>query len=154
MRSFITSALLLLALLLPATAAADYVELDGIRYAIADNEASVSRCDRSRAGNVAIPSTVSYNGVAYPVTAIGSYAFNGCQQLTEVTIPNSVISIGTYAFRNCKDLIRIRVPAGCNVGADAFDGCEKVYVFGTVDSSAERYCRNHSNCVFVAETQN
>ena len=43
---------------------------------------------------------------------------------------------------------------GGSDGADAFDGCEKVYIFGTVGSSAERYCRNHSNCVFVAETQN
>ena len=124
MRSFITSALLLLALLLPATAAADYVEIDGIRYAIADNEASVSRCDRSRAGNVAIPSTVSYNGVAYPVTAIGSYAFNGCQQLTEVTIPNSVISIGKNAFAGCQSLTSMTIPNSVTIiDTYAFDDC-------------------------------
>ena len=125
MRSLITYTLLLLALLLPVSAtAADFVDLDGIRYAIADNEASVSRCDRSRTGNVAIPSTVSYNGVAYPVTAIGSYAFNGCQQLTEVTIPNSVISIGQDAFNGCQSLTSMIIPNSVTIIGDyAFDGC-------------------------------
>ena len=80
-------------------------------------------------------------------------AFEG-HDVKSVYIPDGCTSIGTYAFRDCRDLIRIRIPAGCTVGADAFDDCEKVYIFGTVGSSAERYCRNHSNCVFVAETQN
>ena len=79
-------------------------------------------------------------------------AFEGLA-VKSVYIPDGCTSIGTYAFRDCKDLIRIRIPAGCTVGADAFDGCEKVYIFSTVGSSAERYCLNHSNCVFAAETQ-
>ena len=80
-------------------------------------------------------------------------AFEGLD-VKSVYIPDSCTSIGTYAFKDCTDLKRIRIPAGCTVGADAFDGCEKVYIFSAVGSSAERYCRNHSNCVFVAETQN
>ena len=84
---------------------------------------------------------------------VGDSAFEGLA-VKSVYIPDGCISIGTYAFRNCKDLIRIRIPAGCTVSADAFEDCEKVYIFGTVGSSAERYCGNHSNCVFVAETQN
>ena len=80
-------------------------------------------------------------------------AFEGLD-VKSVYIPDSCTSIGTYAFKDCTDLKRIRIPAGCTVGADAFDDCEKVYIFGTVGSSAEHYCRNHSNCVFVAETQN
>ncbi len=157
MRSFITSALLLLALLLPATAAADYVELDGIRYAIADNEASVSRCDRSRAGNVAIPSTVGYNGVAYPVTAIGSYAFNACQQLTEVTIPNSVISIGTYAFAGCQSLTSMTIPNSVTIiDTYAFDGCSGLTSVSignsvtTIGSSAFFHCEGLTSIVVAS----
>ena len=79
-------------------------------------------------------------------------AFEGLA-VKSVYIPDGCTSIGTYAFKDCRDLIRIRIPAGCTVGADAFDDCEKVYIFSTVGSSAEHYCRNHGNCVFVAETQ-
>ena len=80
-------------------------------------------------------------------------AFEGLD-VKSVYIPDGCTSIGIYAFKGCTNLIRIRIPAGCTVGADAFIECEKVYIFGSVGSSAEYYCRNHSNCVFVAETQN
>ena len=34
------------------------------------------------------------------VTSIGNYAFEYCENITSVTIPNSVTSIGEYAFSN------------------------------------------------------
>ena len=53
-------------------------------------------------GNITLPSTVSYNGVNYTVTAIGNRAFRECDGLTgSLTIPNSVTSIGESAFRSC-----------------------------------------------------
>ena len=35
---------------------------------------------------------------------IGDYAFEYCQYLTSITIPDSVVSIGGYAFRGCSSL--------------------------------------------------
>lgn len=43
------------------------------------------------------------------VTAVGSYAFNGCAELTSVTIPDSVTEIGQYAFDGCDGLSGVRI---------------------------------------------
>ena len=80
-------------------------------------------------------------------------AFEGLA-VESVYIPDGCTSIGTYAFKDCIGLEKIRIPAGCTIGEDAFDGCVKVYVFGAAGSSAETYCRRHTNCVFVLDTQN
>lgn len=40
------------------------------------------------------------------VTTIGSYAFEDCLSLTEITIPSSVIEICQNAFHNCTSLIK------------------------------------------------
>ena len=58
-------------------------------------------------GSVIIPSSVSYNSTSYAVTSIGEYAFNYCQSLTSVTIPNSVTSIGKEAFDDCVNLTKV-----------------------------------------------
>ncbi len=49
-------------------------------------------------GDVVIPSTVTYNGVEYVVTAIGDGAFVKCDELISVTAPETVVSVGDYAF--------------------------------------------------------
>ena len=45
------------------------------------------------------------------VTSIGSYAFNNCNGLTSITIPNSVTSIGNYAFSSCSKLTKMTILA-------------------------------------------
>ena len=76
-------------------------------------------------------------------------AFEGIKA-TVVYVPDSCTSIGNYAFRDSA-VKQIRIPAGCEMGADVFAGCEEVYVFGTSGSPAEAYCAKHDECTFIVE---
>ena len=53
--------------------------------------------------NSAIPS----NGT---INSIGNYAFNSCNDLTSISIPNGVIRIGKYAFAWCQSLNSVIIP--------------------------------------------
>ena len=43
--------------------------------------------------------TVNFNGNK-TIKLFGSYIFDGCASLTEITVPESVTALGTYTFRN------------------------------------------------------
>ena len=78
-------------------------------------------------GNVVIPESVDYNGNTYPVTYIGSDAFNDCISLTSVTIPNSVTSIGILAFAYCSALSSITIGNSVKtIEGAAFSGCSSL----------------------------
>ncbi|MFA7082805.1 MAG: leucine-rich repeat protein, partial [Bacteroidales bacterium] len=57
--------------------------------------------DNKPTGSVVIPSTVSNNGITYYVVSIGENAFSGCDEISSITIPNSITSIQSAAFSNC-----------------------------------------------------
>ena len=61
------------------------------------------------------------------VTNIENYAFSGCNNLTNVNIPNSVTTIGNYAFSGCNILTNITIPENVTtIGDNAFDGCDNL----------------------------
>lgn len=75
-------------------------------------------------GDIIIPPSVTYAGVTYSVTSIGSHAFYICANLTSVTIPNSVTSIEDMAFQNCESLTSITIPNSVtSIGNSAFRMC-------------------------------
>ena len=76
------------------------------------------------AGNLTIPSTVTYGGTTYSVTSIGESAFEYCSSLSSVIIPNSVTSIGESAFKYCSSLSSVIIPNSVtSIGYIAFYGC-------------------------------
>jgi len=104
MKHLFNLSLLLLALLLPATASAYDFEVDGIYYNISSNNTvEVTYKDtnyNSYSVDVTIPSAVAFNNHAYVVTAIGDSAFYN-SHIYSVTIPEYVTSIGNAAFYGC-----------------------------------------------------
>lgn len=55
------------------------------------------------------------------VTGIGAYAFYGCVNLGDITLPEGLTAIGKYAFTGCSNLGRVEILNGMTtLGYDAF----------------------------------
>ena len=81
-----------------------------------------------REGNVVIPKVVvDKNGNEYQIVEIGSSVFAGCENLTSITIPESVTKIEDRAFQDCKSLTSITIPESVTyIENGAFYGCENL----------------------------
>ena len=80
---------------------------NGLVYEVNEDSTSVSVTrseDNTTVTDVIIPDKVDYDGVTYPVTAIGYAAFIKVYKLTSVKIGNNVQSIGAKAFSMCYQL--------------------------------------------------
>jgi hypothetical protein len=68
-----------------------------------------------------------YRCKIYDVTSIGDNAFQNCDSLMRITIPNSVTSIGHEAFYDCKSLTSVVIPDSINfTGHSTFHGCSSL----------------------------
>jgi hypothetical protein len=57
-------------------------------------------------------------------TSIGNVAFQGCTNLTSITIPDSVTSIGGGAFGSCTSLTSVTIGNSItSISSGAFSGC-------------------------------
>ncbi|MCR5039566.1 MAG: leucine-rich repeat domain-containing protein [Bacteroidales bacterium] len=87
-------------------------------------------------GELVIPETVTYEGVAYVVTEIGHLAFRRCSSLEGVLeIPETVRIIGEQAFYNCTGLTGLVLSEGLfEIREFAFGNCTGLT--GTLDFPA------------------
>lgn len=79
--------------------------------------------------DITLPSTVTYNGTEYPVTAVGSNVLKklaGTEEINlTVTIPEGYTTIEGEAFKNCYGLKTITIPGSVTaINYNAFDGCK------------------------------
>ena len=103
--------------------------VNGIRwtYTVSNGEASIGggtfdspAVPTSTTGAITIPAKLG----SYKVTRIGDNAFSYCEEITSITIPNSVVSIGEWAFEWCFGLTSLTIPNSVtNIGQYAFSTC-------------------------------
>ena len=79
--------------------------------------------------DITLPSTVTYNGKEYKVTAVGSNVLKklaGTEGIDlTVTIPEGYTTIAGNAFQNCYGLKTITIPGSVTkINYNAFDGCK------------------------------
>lgn len=66
---------------------------------------------------------------------IGSYAFAGCSDLTNITIPSSVVTIGESAFEDCRGLTSFIMQSGLQtIGNNALKNCSGITNVSIPDS--------------------
>ena len=176
--------LLALSVFTSSLASAHDFYVDGIYYNINGSEATVTFGGSDYfdydyydeySGDVIIPSTVTYNSITYPVTAIGEYAFALCFHLTNVTIPNSVTTIGKTAFgatgisniiipssivciddnafAACQYLTSLKIPSSVSfIGANICHTCENLTNISVENGNSKYDSRNDCNAIVETAT--
>lgn len=112
-----------------AVAAAPIKFTDGnLRYTVnADGESVTVSGTSGKPTQLNIESSISDKDKNYTVTKIATWAFNECNTLTEVTLPNTVDEIGYQAFFKCSNLTNVTIPEGVKkIGQAAFYGCSQL----------------------------
>lgn len=94
-----------------------------------------------------------------PLTTLGDDAFNGCTGLLSVSLPNSLQIIGNGAFENCNNLLYTAIPNSVtNIGDSAFEYCEDLesitigHSVTQIGEDAFRYCSLLSEIKMRSET--
>ena len=115
---------------------------------------SANAIDRDTQGAIEIPSSATgTDGHTYSVTSISERAFASCDELTSVTLPNTVSSIGSSAFLYDGKLLSIFIPKSVvSIGNSAFYGCRKLTTVQVEDGNPVFDSRD--NCNAIIQTAN
>lgn len=111
----------------------DTFAVNGLTFTVLADTTKVSvkaTSSSSLSGAVTIPSTATYDGVSYDVTAIADAGFNGCS-ITSIVLPDSIATfLGWHTFYGCSNLTSIDLGNGLESieGANAFYNTKLVNV--------------------------
>ena len=118
-----------------------------------DWKKSVTTLDLSRSG---------YTQIGNPGDDIYTGAFGNCDNLVSVTLPSSVTTIGSYAFYGCDSLTNINL-SNCTklttIGKEAFAGCTALTSIDlpaglqTIGNYAFWYCTDLTRVTLPADLQ-
>ena len=90
--------------------------------------------NRQYYGKEVIPSEFTHLSQTYSVVGIKGEAFNACNKLTSIVLPNTVSTIGGYAFYGCTELQSVTFSNSLEeIRYNAFEGC---YNLSSIDLPA------------------
>ncbi len=137
-----------------------YEWVDGILYTVNYNnngKAGLRYACKNLTGKIVIPSELTFNGVVYKVTSIGSWAFYGCTEITEVVTTDTLVSIGSESFKGCTSLESLTLPfAGVNIYNNESTLDYSQHLFGWIFGSnyyEGSYCASQSYVKYVNSTR-
>lgn len=127
--------------------AATKITKGNLKYIVnADGKSVTVSGTSEKPTQLTIESSISDNGTNYTVTKIAMWAFNKCNSLTEVTIPNTVIEIDYQAFYYCPNLKKVTIHEGVKtIGQTAFIGCTQltsITIPGTIKNKDQAFSGN------------
>lgn len=98
--------------------------------------------------NVHIPDFIAYNGFEYRVTSIADFALQNCE-LSTLDLPTDISYIGSYAFQGCQNLVEVFMDKDVAlIGSNPFKGCtslQKVRITAETPPSSLDDWENISN---------
>ena len=128
----------------------NYVRIDGLWYKFKEgNQVRVvsRKTEHAYPEHIVVPDTIIYKNVKYPVTSIGTGAFNDAQEIKSIKIPSTIKEIEDYSFYGCTELEEISLPASIKkIGNRAFYNCYSLKSINIpaqvklIDDMAFAYC--------------
>ena len=121
--------------------------LDYLTYTVSGSSIRITGCDKS-AEEIVIPDRID----GLPVTVIDWYAFENCNKLKSVSIPDTVTHISRFAFAHCISLETVNMPSSLySIEQYAFYDCPKLRGVELPDGLAIIEQRAFCGCDSVTE---
>lgn len=123
----------------------DFVVTESNRYMIGYTDETTE---------LVIPETFQgSDGIWYRVIGIDNNAFNGCENIKTIVIPDSVTSIGNFAFKSAQ-IMQVEIPDSVTtMGQGVFNGCNQLndVIIGSGLTSISP--GTFSNCISLKKIQ-
>ena len=128
----------------------DVLRTAEFQYQIVGESVRIVGLRDKTAVNIEIPDTIE--GMA--VTAVGEKAFEGCEALQTVTLPNTVTTIGKSAFWGCESLRSIAIPDSVTMIEEAaFVNCTSLAEINIPSSITVISNNTFSGCESLSEVK-
>lgn len=125
------------------------ITLDGFTYSSSGTKLTVTKGPAS--GPVVIPDTIIYKGTTYTVQEIAKNAFKG-SKVTSLTTPVTMKKILSSAFEGCTELTNITLNEGLtNLDPKCFKGCTKLQNFVMPNTVTQLGSYSFESCTSITK---